>query len=214
MKNIKILIASCLMLVCAANLSAQWRFGFEFNYTFLTQYNYDSYGFFESKNINYVGGEAAFLTAEYILPRKWTPNWMAISIQGKLGGGGLNSNNIYDKAISDYEYLDSYSPSGLMIPIDVELKFLLSNNCRFFVNGGIPNMLTLSNVEVAYAPGLEIGAGFEFGFFRIGYKNVNYNNSFLPDNKGNKYNNLHTLSMAYLFNGNRFLKKKSNLKLY
>ena len=216
MKNIKILIASCLMLVCAANLSAQWRFGMEYNYTFLTQYNYDSYGFYESKNMNYNGGAAAFLTAEYILPRKWTPNWMAISIQGKFGGGLLSSNNYSDYSINIYDshtYIDEIEPTGLMVPIDLELKFLLSNNCRFFINGGVPNMVCFSK-KTFYSPGYEVGAGFEFGFFRIGYKNVNYNNSFLPDNKGNKYNNLHTLSMAYLFNGNRFLKKKSNLKIY
>lgn len=74
MKNIKILIASCLMLVCAANVSAQWRFGFEWNQTFMTQYNYDRMGVFHDKTLNAMGGMAGLLTAEYILPRTWTPN--------------------------------------------------------------------------------------------------------------------------------------------
>ena len=212
MKNIKILIASCLMLVCAANVSAQWRFGFEWNHFFITKYHYDNQGFFKSKETNFNGGMAGLLTAEYILPRKWTPYWMALSIQGKLGGGPLSNNTDFED--SYIEYMHDDEPGGLMIPIDIELKFLLSNTCRFFINGGVPNMINLTSHEAIYTTGYEFGTGFEFGFFRIGYKNVNLNNTFIPDNIGNKYNNLHTLTASFIFNGNRFLKKKSSLKAY
>lgn len=216
MKNIKILIASCLMLVCAANVSAQWRFGVEWNHTFMTKYYYDYKGFFESKETNFNGGMAGFLTAEYILPRKWTPYWMAISIQGKFGGGPFSNNTHleFDYRLDDGGYLKSYNPGGLMIPIDIELKLLLSNTCRFYINGGVPNMINMTSDTPIYATGYEFGAGFEIAFFRIGYKNVNFNNTFISGNIGNKYNNLHTLTTSFIFNGNRFLKKKSCLKAY
>ena len=215
MKNIKILIASCLMLVCAANLSAQWRFGMEYNHAFATKYYYDSDDSFNYKEMNYIGGISVLLTAEYILPRKWTPNWMVLSIRGQFGEGGFLGNTEFSDyfTIDGNEYNDNYSV-GLMIPIDVELKLLLSNNCRFFINGGLPNLINFGEYKIEYAPGYEFGVGFEFGFFRIGYKNVNLNKSFFPGNIGNKYNNQHTLTGAFVFNGNRFLKKKSTLKLH
>lgn len=213
MKNIKILIASCLMLVCAANVSAQWRFGVEWNYLMMQQFHYDSEGVFQEKKLNAFGGMTGFFTAEYILPRKWTPNWMALSIKGQLGGGSFSSNSKFEDAFYvDEENINDFLPAGIMIPIDVELKLLLNNTTRFFVNGGIPNMINVDGGQ--YCMGYEFGAGFEFGFFRIGYKNVNLNKTFISANRGNKYNNIHTFTASFIFNGNRFLKKNSSLKAY
>lgn len=211
--NIKILIASCIMLVCASNVSAQWRFGFEWNHTMFTQYNYDRNGVFENKELKAAAGETVFFTAEYILPRKWTPNWLSLSVRGQFGGGAFNENTKFDGLfyIDGIELIDNF-PAGIMIPIDAEAKLLLNNNIRFFINGGIPNMINVDGGQ--YCMGYEFGLGFEFAFFRIGYKNVNFNNTFVSGNKGNKFNNMHTLTGAFIFNGNRFLKKKSSLKAY
>lgn len=214
MKNIiKILIASCLTLVCVGNVSAQWRFGFEWNHTMFTQYNYNGNGVFENKEFKAAAGETVFFTAEYILPRKWTPNWLSLSVRGQFGGGVFNENTKFDGLfyIDGIELIDNF-PAGIMIPIDAEAKLLINNNIRFFINGGIPNMINVDGGQ--YCMGYEFGLGFEFAFFRIGYKNVNFNNTFVSGNIGNKFNNMHTLTGAFIFNGNRFLKKKSSLKAY
>lgn len=214
MKNkIKILIASCIMLLCAGNVSAQWRFGVEWNNIMYTQYNYDNNGVFQNKSLNTSDGKAGFFTAEYILPRYWTPNWLSISLRGQLGGFNIEGNTKFeDSFMIDGEYLHEVHLAGIMVPIDIEAKLLLNNNIRLFVNGGIPNMINVDGGP--YCMGFEFGAGFEFAFFRIGYKNVNLNNTFYSGNRGNKYNNMHALSASFIFNGNRFLKKKSSLKAY
>lgn len=211
--NIKILITSCIMLLCVGNVSAQWRFGVEWNHTIFKEFNYDSNGYFAKTMPSLAGGMTGFLTAEYILPRIWTPNWIALSVRGQLGGGAFKNNTKFSGDFKiDGKTVYSSGPAGLMIPIDIEAKLLLTNNVRLFVNGGIPNMINVDGEK--YCMGFEFGAGFEFGFFRIGYKNVNLNNTFYSGNRGNKYNNMHTLTGAFIFNGNRFLKKKSSLKAY
>lgn len=214
MKNIKILIASCLMLVCAANVSAQWRFGVEWNHTFMTQHNYDAEGVFQNKSTNAMGGMTGFLTVEYILPRIWTPNWLALSIRGQIGGGAFGDNTSFenDDFYIDGEKFYGTNPAGMMFPINIEGKILLNNNVRLYVNGGVPNFLNVDGIK--YCMGYEYGIGFEFGFFRVGYKNMNFNNTFISAGRGNKYNNLHTLTASFIFNGNRFLKKNSSLKAY
>ena len=216
MKNkIKILIASCIMLLCAGNVSAQWRFGVEWNHFMYTQYNYDNNGIFQNKSLNASDGKAGFFTAEYILPRNWTPNWLVLSVQGKLGGGPIgNNNNMEGDFWIGSQRVSEYSAGGLMVPIDIELKYLLSNTCRFFINGGVPNIINLTSDKAIYKTGFEFGLGFEFAFFRIVYKNVNFNNTLIPENIGNKYNNMHTITAGFIFNGNRFLKKKSSMKAY
>lgn len=214
MKNIKILIASCLMLVCAANVSAQWRFGFEWNQTFMTQYNYDRMGVFQDKTLNAMGGMAGLLTAEYILPRTWTPNNLSLSIRGAIGGCNFGSNTEFeDDFYIDGEKFYGTNPAGMMFPIEIEGKILLNNNVRLYVNGGVPNFLNVDD-GAEFCVGYQYGVGFEFGFFRIGYKNMNFNKTFISAGRGNKYNNLHTLTASFIFNGNRFLKKKSSLKAY
>lgn len=222
MKNtVKILITSCIMLVCVENVSAQWRFGIEYNHTMMTEFYYNGDGVFVYEEFNPTAGMNGFITAEYILPRKWTPNWIALSIRSQFGGGAFFKNTNFlgyhfetgEDHLSD-EYIESSNPAGLMIPINLEAKLLLNNNIRFFINGGIPNMISLSQENPIHSIGYEFGCGFEFGFFRIGYKNINLNKSFISKNRGNKYNNMHTLTGAIIFNGNRFLKKKSSLKVY
>ena len=215
MKNIKILIASCLMLVCAANLSAQWRFGVGMNYDINSAKYYETFSDSPEERIR-ARCISLDLNAEYVLPRTWTPNWMALSLRTGAGFMQLNKN-----AYNESE--EVFHTRGIDVPLGAEVKFLLTDNTRFYINCGIVNNLIVGygyDQELVdelqfndYMFGYEYGAGFEFNIIRIGYKCLSFTNNIYDDVELiDMYKGLHTLSFSLMFNGNHFFKKKSKLK--
>ena len=219
MKRItRIIISFCLMLMLTEGVNGQSvRFGVESNVGFGPYYKYDSSGFLEGKERSNMLLWSANIYYDIIFPRKWTPNWMALSMQ--LGAGFMDW-RYNDSCIKDYfAEFEDYMSRGVNMPIGIDVKFLISDNIRFFVNCGPIFYFNIYDqlddvLMKDYLLGYNYGLGLEFGALRIGYKLTNFPNTIYEENIGNKYENIHTLSMGIMFNGNRFLKKKSYLKVY
>lgn len=241
MKRItRIFISFCLMLLLTEGVKGQSvRFGFEGNYGIGPYYNYDlgnesweNDGAFISKDYKMLVYSVNFYT-DIIFPRRWTPNWMALSMQVGLGFMQMNYNDNYFYNLFG-AFSDDYLSRGANIPVNFEVKFLLSDDMRFFINCGAVNYMAISQWDYSrlygyfsdgygldvrenerfYMLGYNYGFGFEFGFFRVGYKLTNMAYNILKIDIGNRHDNIHTISAGIMFNGNRFLKKKSHLKVY
>ncbi len=215
MKNIvKITLVSLLML-CPVISNAQVRYGLEISGGG-SYYESNDYYYYEDVsciNMNFI--------AEGILPRKWTPNWLALSY---ITGIGMTS------AWTDYDNDEGWGDSELYmpninVPVKLEAKYLISNKIRFFANGGLRlhvgevglydrENYDDGNEEWTAGFGTEFGAGFEFGFFRIGYQYTRLPGMMFSDNYDYKHKGVHGISMAFMFNGDRLLKKTSKLKMY
>ena len=236
MKRItRIIISFCLMLMLTEGVNGQVRFGVESNVGFGPYYKYDSSGYYEDKD------RAAFLLVscnifyDAIFPRSWTPNWMALSMQFGAGFMSLCSNDSYIGTMYQHDFgnyyayyhgkkYNKYISVGANIPIGFDVKFLMSDNLRFFINLGIINYLNITNgesvgrfdlkVDKLYVFGYGYGCGFEFGPLRIGYKLTSFPKFVFEGKLGNKNENMHTLNLGIMFNGNRFLKRNSHLKVY
>lgn len=221
---IRTVVFLCFLMALPKVVSAQnmIRLGVEGNVGFGPRYYYGSEdrSFIVKKNINLQLYNANFIV-EHILPRKWFPNWMAASVRWGVGNMQLNVVDVADDMRDYYEdYLGvngEMAYFGLDVPVGLEVKLLLSDNVRFYVNGSFVNFVGTCDLEPSdigvnsYLFGYEWGGGFEFGFFRIGYKNISFANTYYEGNKGNKLLNTHTISVGFMFNGNRFLKKRSKL---
>lgn len=211
-----------------AHAQVKPRIGIEGNIGFGMRYEYDSRGVFQQKMLSdnpqiY----SANIVLEHILPRTWTPNWMATSIRWGCGFMQLNAvdyGEFFPTRDYDYDYPYSYldihqgymAYIGLNVPIGVEVKFLLDNNIRIFINGSFINFLSgYDNTDVGnnnYLFGYDYGFGLEYGFYRIGIKNIGFANTFYKGNLGNKMNTL-SVSIGFMLNGNRYLKKNSKLTI-
>lgn len=203
------------------------RLGAEGNCGLGAYFEYDEYGFYENRSFNNLT-LSANLFADIIFPRSWTPNWIALSTQ--IGMGFMQMRNNDDFFYYVFDKNGEPFSRGFNVPLNLEVKFLMSDNVRLFFNAGVVNYLTLSYDTYSYSSesvsafdedwarfymfGYNYGFGFEFGALRIGYKLTNFTKTILKENIGNKYKNIHTLSLGIMFNGNRFLKKKSYLKVY
>ena len=220
MKRItRIIISFCLMLLLTEGVNGQVRFGVESNVGLGPYYYYDRDGFFEDKErANLLLYSTNFFT-DIIFPRKWTPNWMALSMQIGLGFMEMNYNDSYMQGMAS-ESRHSIMSRGFNFPLGVDVKLLISSDVRFFLSGGVVNYINIAGDlgagfrNRAYLYGLNYGTGFEFGPLRISYKLTSFPKTINKGNLGNKYSNIHTLNMGIMFNGNRFLKKKSYLKVY
>lgn len=232
MKRItRIIISFCLMLLLTEGVKGQVRFGVEGNVGLGPYYRYDRDGFFERTKRAYMLLWSANIYYDIIFPRKWTPNWMALSMQFGVGTMQLYCNDSFIANICSYEYGHwRVKPSGIWsrgvnFPVGFDVKFLMSDNVRFFINGGVLNYLNtydkfsnpyldLNVIDKLYVFGYNYGCGFEFGPLRISYKLISFPKLIFDGEQGNQYDNIHTISFGIMFNGNRFLKKKSYLKVY
>lgn len=240
MKRItRIIISFCLMLLLTEGVDGQVRFGVEGNYGIGPYYNYDlgdefgyNEGAFIGKDYKMLMYSVNFYT-DIIFPRRWTPNWMALSMQVGLGFMQMNFNDNYFYNLFG-TFSDDYLSRGADIPISFETKFLISDNLRFFINCGVVNYLAISQWDYSrlygdfshgygldiveserfYMLGYNLGFGFEFGAFRFGYKQTSMAHNVIKMDIGNRHANIHTINFGIMFNGNRLLKKNSHLKVY
>lgn len=219
---IKKAVFLCVLMVLPSVVFAQHmtRLGVEGNVGFGPRYYYGG------KDRNFIYKENGFVQlytsnfiVEHILPRRWFPNWMATSVRWGAGFMQLNAVDVPD-GYSNNNFLGvqgDMAYRGLDVPIGLEVKFLLNDNIRFYVNGSLINFVGYCDYESdisainSYLLGYDWGAGFELGFFRVGYKNISFANTYYEGNKGNRLLNTHTISVGFMFNGNRFLKKRSKL---
>lgn len=236
MKRItRIIISFCLMLLLTEGVKGQSvRIGVEGNYGVGPYYKYDSSGFFEGKEKANMLLWSANFYYDIIFPRSWTPNWMALSMQIGFGTMQLYCNDSYIANACSYMFVeygnwqakpDGVWSRGVNLPVGFDVKFLMSDNVRFFINGGVLNYLnTYDNfcnpsldfnvIDKLYVFGYNYGCGFEFGPLRMGYKLTSFPKMIFGGKRGNQYDNIHTISLGIMFNGNRFLKRNSHLKVY
>lgn len=223
---IKTVVLLCVLLASPMNGNAQWRFGFEGGPGFNTAYEYDSKGYFENEDkFGRLFGQANFMM-DYLLPRKWTPNYLALSLRAGLGF-------MWVEDCSTFDSYDTYTQSmGVDIPLEVEVKYLLNNRMRIYLNGGITPYVNVSSTDswykgTEYDPadwedtgarpfilGYQFGIGFEFGNFRLGYKHFCMSKTIDKAGLGNKAKPIHAFSVGFWFGGSRLLKKKSSLEVY
>ncbi len=209
-------------LVCTFTLfpiagSAQgWRVGFEGGpgsmLTNVTLIDKDEHNSYDTEY--YLDGkfQAVF---EYILPRQWFPNYLAGSVRLGFGAAFYDRYFPYYKGSDDdydWDYWDDNSEQNahMDIPLEAEIKYLFTNNVRAYANVGLA---VYGNVDYGYwGVGSQFGIGFEFGFFRLGYKCVHLPTAIEPRVKS--WNNAHMITYGIMLNGNQYFKKKSKLKMY
>ena len=165
----------------------------------------------------------ANIMGNYLLPRQWTPNWLTLSL--RTGAGFMWAE---DCSSFNTETGNTFTRAyGIDIPFEIEFKYLLSNKIRFYLNGGGTffyaihsgredsfNFFSSDSLIKSTHLGYQFGAGFEFGFFRIGYKNLSLAKTLTDGDYGNRLKSAHCLSIGFWFNGSRFLKKHSSLNAF
>lgn len=223
---IKIVGTLCILLALSLSANAQWRFGFEVNAGANPGYTYDENGFFLRKDkYQRLLGQGNFM-ADYLLPRRWTPNYLALSMRIGLGGMYVTDSSCFN--LEEFESNKKRTQawiSGISIPLELEVKYLISNSTRLYVNGGINSLVSIDGKAVNFEDrdvmiGYQFGVGLEFHNFRIGYKNISMTKTIsqaedYPEEEfGNKLKSAHSLTIGFWFNGNRTLKKYSILKAY
>lgn len=216
----------CVLFVFSVKGNAQWRFGFEGGPGFSSTYEYDSDGYFQNEDkTGRLFGQANFMM-DYLLPRNWTPNYLALSLRAGLGF-------MWVEDCSTFDGYDTYTQSmGVDIPLEVEVKYLLTNRARVYLNGGITPYADISSSDSwdrspkddpevwedtgtrPFILGYQFGVGIEFGNFRVGYKHFCMSKTIDKAGLGNKAKPIHALSVGFWFGGSRFLKKHSTLKAY
>lgn len=223
---IKIAGLLCILLAFPISGSAQWRFGMEGGPGFSPAYEYDSEGYFLDKDKSGRLFGQANIMADYLLPRKWTPNYLALSLRAGLGF-------MWVEDCSSFDVGETYTQSmGVGIPLEVEVKYLLTNRTRVYLNGGVTPYINVSSSDSwyfspvdeqemidEYGPrsfilGYQFGLGIEYGNFRIGYKHFCLSKTIDKAGYGNKMKPAHALSFGFWFGGSRLLKKHSALKAY
>ncbi len=129
----------CVLLACSVNGNAQWRFGFEGGPGFTSAYEYDDEGHFLNEDkTGRLFGQANFMM-DYLLPRNWTPNYLALSLRAGLGF-------MWVEDCSTFSGYDTYTQSmGVDIPLEVEVKYLLTNRSRVYLNGGVTPYVDISS---------------------------------------------------------------------
>lgn len=216
----------CILFVFPLNGNAQWRFGFEGGPGFNSGYEYDSEGYFMNEDkTGRLFGQANFMM-DYLLPRKWTPNYLALSLRAGLGF-------MWVEDCSTFSGYDTYTQSmGVDIPLEVEVKYLLTNRVRVYLNGGLTPYVNVSSSDSweitpldnpedfegfgarSFILGYQFGLGVEFGNFRLGYKHLCMSKTIDKAGLGNKAKPVHAFTVGFWFGGSRLLKKKSSLKAY
>lgn len=226
MKNLKI-IACVLCLITALPFvaNAQWRWGVDGSFGISPAYQYDSDGFYTGKDNygRYLG--QAHVMFDYMLPRRWTPNYLVLSLRVGIGFMQAEDNSSFSDSYHSWAVDRTETMArGVDMPLEVEAKYLVSNNFRIYLNGGATPFIVVGSEscfdDEVDAPvktghiGYQFGAGFEFKNFRIGYKNFSLAKTLTEGEYGNNLKSAHAVSIGFWFNGNRFLKKRSKLKLY
>lgn len=216
----------CVLFVFPMSGNAQWRFGFEGGPGFNSYYEYDTKGYFLNEDkTGCIFGQANFMM-DYLLPRKWTPNYLALSLRAGLGF-------MIVEDCSTFGGYDTYTESmGVDIPLEVEVKYLLTNRARVYLNGGVTPYVNIASDDSWYKSsmdepgywdgtgprpfmlGYQFGLGVEFGNFRIGYKHFCMSKTIDKAGLGNKAKPVHAFTVGFWFGGSRLLKKKSSLKAY
>lgn len=216
----------CVLFVFPMSGNAQWRFGFEGGPGFNTGYVYDSEGYFMNEDkTGRLFGQANFMM-DYLLPRQWTPNYLALSLRAGLGF-------MWVEDCSTFSSYDTYTQSmGVDIPLEVEVKYLFTNRARVYLNGGVTPYVNIASDDSWYKSsmdepgywdgtgtrpfmlGYQFGLGVEFGNFRIGYKHFCMSKTIDKAGLGNKAKPVHAFTVGFWFGGSRLLKKKSSLKAY
>lgn len=224
-KYIKIVCILCMIWAFSLNANAQWRFGIEGGSGVHPAYLYDPEGFFMGKDNTGRWVHQANIMGDYLLPRQWTPNWLTLSLRTGAGFMWAEDCSSFDKRTGD-TFTKAY---GIDIPFEIEIKYLFSNKIRFYLNGGgtffygiykLHSFNSDHNDPLSYTDvkpghlGYQFGAGFEFGFFRIGYKNLSLAKTLTDGDYGNRLKSAHCLSIGFWFNGSRFLKKHSSLNAF
>lgn len=215
-----------ILLVFPLSGNAQWRFGFEGGPGFNSGYEYDSEGYFMNEDkTGRLFGQANFMM-DYLLPRQWTPNYLALSLRAGLGF-------MWVEDCSTFSGYDTYTQSmGVDIPLEVEVKYLLTNRARVYLNGGLTPYVNVSSSDSweitpldnpedfegfgarSFILGYQFGLGVEFGNFRLGYKHFCMSKTIDKAGLGNKAKPVHAFTVGFWFGGSRLLKKKSSLKAY
>ncbi|MDR3793849.1 outer membrane beta-barrel protein [Phocaeicola sp.] len=222
-KYIKIVCILCMIWAFSLNANAQWHFGIEGGSGVHPAYLYDPEGFFMGKDNTGRWVHQANIMGDYLLPRQWTPNWLTLSL--RTGAGFMWAE---DCSSFNTETGNTFTRAyGIDIPFEIEFKYLFSNRIRFYLNGGGTffyavhsgredsfNFFSGDPLIKSTHLGYQFGAGFEFGFFRIGYKNLSLAKTLTDGDYGNRLKSAHCLSIGFWFNGNRFLKKHSSLKAF
>lgn len=220
---IKIVCILCMIWAFSLNANAQWRFGIEGGGGVHPAYLYDPEGFFMEKDNTGRWVHQANIMGNYLLPRQWTPNWLTLSL--RTGAGFMWAE---DCSSFNTETGNTFTRAyGIDIPFEIEFKYLLSNKIRFYLNGGGTffyaihsgredsfNFFSSDSLIKSTHLGYQFGAGFEFGFFRIGYKNLSLAKTLTDGDYGNRLKSAHCLSIGFWFNGSRFLKKHSSLNAF
>ena len=220
---IKIVCILCIIWAFSLNANAQWRFGIEGGNGVHPAYLYDPEGFFMGKDNTGRWVHQANIMGDYLLPRQWTPNWLTLSL--RTGAGFMWAE---DCSSFNTETGNTFTRAyGIDIPFEIEFKYLLSNKIRFYLNGGGTffyaihsgredsfNFFSSDPLIKSTHLGYQFGAGFEFGFFRIGYKNLSLAKTLTDGDYGNRLKSAHCLSIGFWFNGSRFLKKHSSLNAF
>lgn len=216
----------CVLFVFPMSGNAQWRFGFEGGPGFNSYYEYDTKGYFLNEDkTGCIFGQANFMM-DYLLPRKWTPNYLALSLRAGLGF-------MIVEDCSTFGGYDTYTESmGVDIPLEVEVKYLLTNRARVYLNGGVTPYVNIASDDSwdkssmdepgywdgtgtrPFMLGYQFGLGVEFGNFRIGYKHFCMSKTIDKAGLGNKAKPVHAFTVGFWFGGSRLLKKKSSLKAY
>ena len=223
---IKIACTLCILLALPFYVNAQWRFGLDGSVGFNPAYHYDQNGFFTEKdNTGRIFGQVNYM-ADYLLPRQWTPNWLTLSLRIGIGGTYVEDNSIFKEeyTVDDDDRTRTWI-TGIGTPIEAEVKYLISNSTRIYINGGITPIFAIDGEDLGYDYsndfiyrtiniGYQFGVGFEFRNFRIGYKNFSLTKTITKFDLGNKLKSAHAISIGFWFNGNRTLKKCSKLKAY
>lgn len=216
----------CVLFVFPMSGNAQWRFGFEGGPGFNSYYEYDTKGYFLNEDkTGCIFGQANFMM-DYLLPRKWTPNYLVLSLRAGLGF-------MIVEDCSTFGGYDTYTESmGVDIPLEVEVKYLFTNRARVYLNGGVTPYVNIASDDSWYKSsmdepgywdgtgtrpfmlGYQFGLGVEFGNFRLGYKHFCMSKTIDKAGLGNKAKPVHAFTVGFWFGGSRLLKKKSSLKAY
>lgn len=222
MKNINKIVGIIGLLFCALQpISAQFRMGIDCSYGIPKSFSY----YYSSDDEDYMPTAYAGFSFEYVLPRHIMPLYLPLSIKSGIGYAH------YEEAPGEEfgnRWGDTFWGQGIGVPLTAELKYLISNNVRAYVNAGITlnclNVDFVSEENYSYYSGSDdtkwkfmVGGTTEVGIelhnYRIGFGFRKLLSSFNGLEDEEKAGNIF-VSVGLRFGGNRLFKKTSKLSVY
>lgn len=220
MKNInRIIVVVGLLTIGWQPVYAQFRMGIDASCGIPKSYA-DYYGYDGS----YMPTAHAGFSFEYVLPRHITPLYLPLSIKSGVGYAH------YEESPEDFgnSWGDTFWGQGLGVPLTAELKYLINNYVRAYVNAGVTfNCLSVDCIEEVYDYNYDYGYGTKWKFmmggtaevgielrnYRLGFGFRKLFSSFNGFDDEEKPGNIF-VSMGWRFGGNRLFKKTSKLNVY